>query len=177
LIRADDVKGALAFATKELGPRGEENPELLPELERTMALLIFDRPNVLRAGLIEGGTDEGAPGSILSGDGQAGTKTTTEAVPIPPNIAALLHPSFRHSVALQLNAALLKHRSQDPEAKLPHLIRMLRWGESVLGERASFPEMGSDLGRSRWDDKRSMQTVKTSGSGVEQEETMDLDGS
>lgn len=33
---------ALRFAQDELAPRGEENPELLVELERTMALLAFD---------------------------------------------------------------------------------------------------------------------------------------
>lgn len=41
LIRADDVAAALAFAEQELAPRGEENPEFLAELERTMALLAF----------------------------------------------------------------------------------------------------------------------------------------
>lgn len=30
------------FAQSELAPRGEENPEFLSELERTMALLAFD---------------------------------------------------------------------------------------------------------------------------------------
>lgn len=33
---------ALEFAQEELAPRGEENPEFLAELERTMALLAFD---------------------------------------------------------------------------------------------------------------------------------------
>lgn len=42
LIRAGDVEAALAFAEKELAPRGEENPEFLAELERTMALLAFE---------------------------------------------------------------------------------------------------------------------------------------
>jgi len=36
------VSEALRFAQDELAPRGEENPELLVELERTMALLAFD---------------------------------------------------------------------------------------------------------------------------------------
>lgn len=42
LIRAGDVAAALDFAEKELAPRGEENPQFLTELERTMALLAFD---------------------------------------------------------------------------------------------------------------------------------------
>ncbi|KAI9179976.1 hypothetical protein H9P43_005308 [Blastocladiella emersonii ATCC 22665] len=41
LIRAGDVAAALAFAQDELAPRGEENPEFLAELERTLALLVF----------------------------------------------------------------------------------------------------------------------------------------
>lgn len=41
LIRQDDVPAALRFAERELAPRGEENPEFLAELERTMALLAF----------------------------------------------------------------------------------------------------------------------------------------
>lgn len=36
---------ALAFAQEELAPRGEDNPEYLSELERTMALLAFDINN------------------------------------------------------------------------------------------------------------------------------------
>eukprot|EP00177_Eucheuma_denticulatum_P005362 GFKZ01009753.1.p2 GENE.GFKZ01009753.1~~GFKZ01009753.1.p2 ORF type:complete len:246 (-),score=51.76 GFKZ01009753.1:2442-3179(-) len=42
LIRAGDITSALAFAEKELAPRGEENPQFLTELERTMALLAFE---------------------------------------------------------------------------------------------------------------------------------------
>lgn len=42
LIRRGDVEGALAFAQEELAPRGEENPALLDELERTIALLAFE---------------------------------------------------------------------------------------------------------------------------------------
>jgi hypothetical protein len=44
LIRQGDLKAALEFAQEEMAPRGEENPEFLEELEKTMALLAFD-PN------------------------------------------------------------------------------------------------------------------------------------
>jgi len=40
-IRQDRVAEALQFAQQELAPRGEESPEFLSELERTMALLAF----------------------------------------------------------------------------------------------------------------------------------------
>jgi hypothetical protein len=41
-IRHGRIAEALAFAQEELAPRGEESPEFLPELERTMALLAFE---------------------------------------------------------------------------------------------------------------------------------------
>ncbi|KAI8926758.1 CTLH/CRA C-terminal to lish motif domain-containing protein [Entophlyctis helioformis] len=42
LIRLGRINDAIEFAQEELAPRGEENPEFLEELERTMALLAFD---------------------------------------------------------------------------------------------------------------------------------------
>ncbi|KAJ2214241.1 hypothetical protein EV179_003143 [Coemansia sp. RSA 487] len=42
LIRQGKAEEALEFAQEELAPHGEEHPELLRELERTMALLAFD---------------------------------------------------------------------------------------------------------------------------------------
>ncbi|KAF7320072.1 hypothetical protein MKEN_00791500 [Mycena kentingensis (nom. inval.)] len=41
-IRDGRISEALQFAQDELAPRGEESPEFLSELERTMALLAFD---------------------------------------------------------------------------------------------------------------------------------------
>ncbi|KZT30650.1 lish motif-containing protein [Neolentinus lepideus HHB14362 ss-1] len=41
-IRHNRIAEALQFAQEELAPRGEESPEFLSELERTMALLVFD---------------------------------------------------------------------------------------------------------------------------------------
>lgn len=42
LIRSGQVEAALAFAQEELAPRAESHPEFLRELEKTMALLVFD---------------------------------------------------------------------------------------------------------------------------------------
>ncbi|KAJ7092640.1 lish motif-containing protein [Mycena epipterygia] len=44
-IRRGEITEALQFAQDELAPRGEESPEFLSELERTMALLAFDSPS------------------------------------------------------------------------------------------------------------------------------------
>ena len=41
-IRGGRINEALQFAQEELAPRGEESPEFLSELERTMSLLAFD---------------------------------------------------------------------------------------------------------------------------------------
>lgn len=41
-IRQGRISEALEFAQQELAPRGEENPEFLAELEKTMALLAFE---------------------------------------------------------------------------------------------------------------------------------------
>ncbi|KAL0076513.1 CTLH/CRA C-terminal to lish motif domain-containing protein [Phycomyces blakesleeanus] len=45
LIRKGDFGAALEFAAEEMAPRGEEHPEFLEELERTMALFAFQDIN------------------------------------------------------------------------------------------------------------------------------------
>lgn len=50
-IRQGNIPEALRFAQEELAPRGEENPEFLAELERTMALLAFDSSSVVPAAI------------------------------------------------------------------------------------------------------------------------------
>lgn len=45
-IREGKIDDALEFAQEHLAPRGEENPEFLEELEKTVALLLFDNPQV-----------------------------------------------------------------------------------------------------------------------------------
>ncbi|KAJ3002190.1 hypothetical protein HKX48_002478 [Thoreauomyces humboldtii] len=42
LIKKGTIAEAIEFAQEELAPRGEENPEFLEELEKTMALLAFE---------------------------------------------------------------------------------------------------------------------------------------
>ncbi|CAH1786029.1 unnamed protein product [Owenia fusiformis] len=44
LIRDRNIEAALDFAQTHLAERGEENPEILSELERTLALLAFEEP-------------------------------------------------------------------------------------------------------------------------------------
>jgi len=42
LIRKGQINEAIQFAQEELAPQGEENPQFLEELERTMALMAFE---------------------------------------------------------------------------------------------------------------------------------------
>lgn len=44
LIRNKDLEGALTYAQTHLSERGEESMDVLPELERTLALLAFEDP-------------------------------------------------------------------------------------------------------------------------------------
>ena len=44
LIREKNIESALDYAQTHLAERGEENPEILTELERTLALLAFENP-------------------------------------------------------------------------------------------------------------------------------------
>jgi len=44
LIRSGNIDGALKFAQDHLAERGEQHPQTLDELERTIALLAFEEP-------------------------------------------------------------------------------------------------------------------------------------
>merc|ERR1712154_676081 len=44
LIRESRVEDAIRFSSEQLAERGEEDPSVLEELERTMALLAFEEP-------------------------------------------------------------------------------------------------------------------------------------
>ncbi|KAH8120286.1 CTLH/CRA C-terminal to lish motif domain-containing protein [Phellopilus nigrolimitatus] len=52
-IRQGRIPEALQFAQQELAPRGEESPEFLLELERTMALLAFESTPMVPAAIAE----------------------------------------------------------------------------------------------------------------------------
>jgi len=110
LIRRGRTREALHFAQEELAPRGEESPEFLGELERTMALLAFD----------------------------CGPGSNTNA---PSSISELLSPAQRMKTAGEVNAAILESLSQGKEVKLVQLLKLLSWGETMLGERADFPRI------------------------------------
>lgn len=59
----------------------------------------------------------------------------------PPAIAELLSPAQRMKTAGEVNAAILESLSQSKEVKLVGLLKLLCWGESMLEERADFPQV------------------------------------
>ncbi|KAJ1793921.1 hypothetical protein LPJ59_004648, partial [Coemansia sp. RSA 2399] len=114
LIRQGKAEEALEFAQEELAPHGEEHPELLRELERTMALLAFD--NVAMAS---------TNGSHMS------------------PLADLLDFAHRQQTANELNAALLAAHSQPKEPKLPALLQLLAWTQDQLDKKATYPRINN----------------------------------
>ena len=60
----------------------------------------------------------------------------------PPAILELLSPAQRMKTAGEVNAAILDSLSQGKEVKLVGLLKLLSWGERLLGEKAEFPKVG-----------------------------------
>jgi len=150
LIRQKKIDEALLFAQHELAPRGEEHPEFLNELEQTMTLLAYDvdlpalEAAAAQSAPARSGTAEDTGACQGQGQGQAG-EGEGASDGTPPFVAALLHPSHRQATAAQVNAAILTAQSHGPTPKLPNLLRMLAWGETLLGERADFPKLEMHL--------------------------------
>jgi len=109
-----DITPALNFATTQLAPRAPTNPEFLQDLERTMALLVFDKDN------------------------------------LEPQLAALLHPDLRRSVADRVNKAILTSQNQRRDAAIRNLVRLRAWAENAARDRKKdLPtriELGLDSG-------------------------------
>ena len=96
-----------------------------------MALLAFELPRQ--------GTNAAAA-AMPASSGVGGKKATLEA---PSYISELLAPAQRLRTAGELNAAILASQSQGREPKLPQLIKMLSFGESLLAKegKVSFPRL------------------------------------
>lgn len=134
-IRHGRTDEALNFAAAELAPQGEENPDFLRELERTMTLLAFN-----------------SAGAGLGAGAGAGA---------PANIAELLTPAQRAKTAGELNAAILESMSQGKEAKLAGLIRLMAWGENLLETHGvEFPKMEFPI-ESEWEGDEGPSKVKS----------------
>jgi len=143
LIRFEQIDEALAFATTELAPRGAQNQEFLPDLERTMALLAF--PDLARF------ADDSLPPPTTRPPPDAATLELFQDPAFVP-IMQLMRRSQRAKVAKELNAAILESQGQGMETKLNGLVRLMSWGEEKL-EKAGvgLPAEEKDRGR-QWAD-------------------------
>lgn len=66
--------------------------------------------------------------------------STTDGIEMPKSLSSLLDQSQRLMIAKELNKAILNSQSHCKEPKLPGMLKMLAWGEGLLGEKgAEFP--------------------------------------
>ncbi|KAL9936419.1 hypothetical protein V8E36_004487 [Tilletia maclaganii] len=146
LIRVGRVDEALLFAAEEIAPRAEEHLELLPEMERTMALLAFDLPNpALSLSLNGDGKWDDSASASAAAAASAPSIAGTATMPPPPHIASLLSASQRLRTAGELNAAILASQAQGRVPKLPQMLMMMKYGEELLSVpgpgRTEFPTL------------------------------------
>eukprot|EP00164_Ancoracysta_twista_P001853 GFYU01002434.1.p1 GENE.GFYU01002434.1~~GFYU01002434.1.p1 ORF type:complete len:225 (+),score=77.40 GFYU01002434.1:69-743(+) len=108
LIRENKIDEALQFAQEELAPRGEENPRFLEDLEKTMALLVF-----------QGGA-ESPLGELL--DNTHRQKTASEL-----NAAILSSQCQEKDPKLpsMLKMLLWAQKQLDEKVKFPHIENMV----------------------------------------------------
>jgi glucose-induced degradation protein 8 len=100
-----------------------------------MALLAFEMPSLSST------TTAAAPVVVAATAGKKGKSAVDEVPAMPESISSLLDQSQRLKTATELNAAILTAQSHGKDPKLPGLMKMLVWGESLLSEKgADFPK-------------------------------------
>ncbi|PVU90773.1 hypothetical protein BB561_004725 [Smittium simulii] len=125
LIREGKIEEALEFAQEELAVKGEEFPELLPELEKTMALFAVD---------LNSCSNSSPKLSHLD-------SAIAHNPDIPEDIEQLLGYKQRQKLASKLNSALLAAQNQPSESRLPSLLYLLVWSQKLLQSDANFPKI------------------------------------
>ncbi|GJN08539.1 hypothetical protein PR202_ga26473 [Eleusine coracana subsp. coracana] len=120
LIRAGKINEALEFAQEELAPRGEENQAFLEEIEKTVALLVFeDVKNCPYGELLDVSqrlkTASEVNAAILTS--QSHEKAFLRSPPPPQLLPTLQHSSPATAAAPSQPAALLPHRSSFPSPR------------------------------------------------------------
>lgn len=133
LIRAGKIDDALLFAQNELAPLGEQHPQFLAELERTMALLAFEMPVLTPTS--NGSAPAPAPATTEGDKKSKKDKSKDAGLAMPESISSLLDQSQRLKTAVELNAAILRAQSHGKDPKLPGLLKMLVWAENLLTDK------------------------------------------
>lgn len=131
------IEEALAFAQSQMSEAGENNPEVLSELERTLALLAFEKPqNSPFADLLE------QSHRIVSGQSHL-------FVPIVLKISINLQ-----KVASELNEAILEAENQEhTRPKMVSILKLILWAQYELDKKnIKYPKM-NNLATARIDPK------------------------
>ena len=76
----------------------------------------------------------------------ASSKKAALTLDAPPNIVELLTPAQRLRTAGELNAAILASQSQGQEPKMPQLLHVMSFGESILASEGKV-SMPRQIGR------------------------------
>jgi hypothetical protein len=139
-IKVDDLDSALQFATNELAPRGAQHPELLGDLEKTMALLAF--PDLAKYADDINQIPPSDPDTLsLFQD------------PAFAPIIQLMKRAQRVKVARELNSAILESQGSGTQTKLTGLVKLMSWGEQVMEKiGVGLPTGEKDKSR-RWADQ------------------------
>lgn len=132
LIRERRIDDALRFASEQLAERGEEDPSVLEELERTMALLAFEEPmNSPFADLL--------------------SHSHRQKVRLASNLFDKNHNVIRDllctlQVASELNSSLLRAAHIHPvHPKLAGVLKMLLWAQDELDKKGIRYNKAIDL--------------------------------
>ncbi len=139
LIRENRIEEALAFASEHLAERGEEDPMVLDELERTLALLAFEDPA------------QSPFGDLLSSSHrqkvrQHRAKSMRESLSIF---------SLTFQVASELNAAILKsEHAEQTQPKLAIALKALLWSQGELDKKRIRYNRMVDLATGRTEDSK-----------------------
>lgn len=127
IIRAGATEEALIFAQENLAEKGENNPQVLTELERTLALLAFEKP-------------EESPFAELLNLNQR-TRVSLSGI-------FFLHWIYWFSffsgfqVANEVNSALLVAGHKCSTSRLHVLVQLVLWSQDQLDKKQiSYPKL------------------------------------
>ena len=67
--------------------------------------------------------------------------------PLSSPLAEFLEMSHRQQVASELNAAILASQYQAQDSSVSGLLSLLRWSETQLAEKTTFPHLDLQSGR------------------------------
>ncbi|ONL95753.1 LisH and RanBPM domains containing protein [Zea mays] len=146
LIREGKTNEALEFAQEELAPRGEENVFNFLDLPLYFILVSGFRSNLFQTQLNLFKDTLCASFFLLPILQQTFLEEIEKTVALlifkgvkNCPYRELLDVSQRLKTASEVNAAILASQSHGKDSKLPSLLKMLKWTQNHLDERAAYP--------------------------------------